>query len=70
VAPQLAAPIVSIVNQSGSSVRLPLTAPLESIGVRGHYLRTLLRSDRQLGPQDLGTVSVPAYGVYVGEVHR
>ncbi|GAC1414401.1 MAG: hypothetical protein NVSMB62_00240 [Acidobacteriaceae bacterium] len=64
------APVVVACNLSGAPVQLSLRAPLESLGLRGNYLRTLLRSDRMLGPQDLTTVTLPAYGVYIGELRR
>ena len=62
--------VVIACNLSSSPVTLSVRASLESLGLRGNYLRTLLRSDKAMGPQDLATVVVPAYGVYIGELRR
>lgn len=66
----LAAPVVIACNLSGAPVELSLQGRLEPLGLRGKYLRTLLRSDRSLGPQELNRVTLPPYGVYIGELHR
>lgn len=66
----LTPPVVVACNLSGSPVTLSLRSQLESLGLRGNYLRTLLRSDNAMGPQDLGSVIIPAHGVYVGELRR
>ncbi|MDP9038991.1 MAG: DUF3459 domain-containing protein, partial [Acidobacteriota bacterium] len=63
-------PVVVACNLSGSPVSLSLRGRLEGMGLRGSYLRTLLRSDKGMGPQDVTTVTLPAFGVYVGELRR
>jgi hypothetical protein len=66
----LTPPVVVACNLSGSPVTLGIGAAIKGMGLRGDYLRTLLRSDKAMGPQDLDAVVLPAYGVYVGELRR
>jgi hypothetical protein len=66
----LAAPVVVVCNLSSSSAKLSLTAAIKSLGLHGWFLRTLLRSDQAMGAQDLDSVAVPPFGVYIGELHR
>jgi hypothetical protein len=68
-APHLTAPVVVICNMSASPLQLSLTDAMKKLGLRGFYLRTLLRADHAMGAQDLNTVNVPAFGVYIGELH-
>ena len=62
--------VVVACNLSASPATIALRTPLEGLGLHGNYLRTLLRSDRALGPQDLNSVVLPPYSVYIGEVRR
>lgn len=64
------APVVIACNISGAPVQLSLRGALESAGLRGNYLRTLLRSDSMMGPQEVGAITLPPYGVFVGELRR
>jgi alpha-glucosidase len=66
----LTPPIVVACNLSGSTVHLSLTAPLKALNLRGTFLRTLLRTDDAMGPQDLDSVDLPAFAVYIGELRR
>jgi len=66
----LAAPVVVLCNLSPSPAQLSLTAAIKGLGLHGWFLRTLLRSDRAMGAQDLDSVAVPPFGVYIGELHR
>ncbi|HEV2620002.1 MAG TPA: hypothetical protein VGU23_08720 [Acidobacteriaceae bacterium] len=66
----LAAPVVVACNLSSSPIYLSLGAAMRGLNLHGSFLRTLLRDDSGMGPQDLNSVMVPAYGVYVGELHR
>jgi hypothetical protein len=66
----LAAPVVVACNLSSSPARLSLTAAIKGLGLHGWFLRTLLRSDRAMGAQDLDSVAVPPFGVYIGELRR
>jgi alpha-glucosidase len=63
-----ARPIVVACNLSSSPVQLSLTAAMKSLNLRGFFLRTLLRTDQAMGAQDLNSVTVPPFGVYIGEL--
>jgi hypothetical protein len=63
-------PMVIACNLSAKPVMLSLTSALSGLNLRGTFLRTILRSDDALGPQDLNAVSLPPYGVYIGELKR
>ncbi|MDR3745167.1 MAG: hypothetical protein P4K80_03430 [Acidobacteriaceae bacterium] len=66
----LTAPVVVACNLSSSPLQLSLGDAIKAINLRGTYLRTLLRSDLAIGPQDLNNVILPPFGVYIGELHR
>jgi alpha-glucosidase len=66
----LAPPVVVACNLSSSPLQLSLSAAVHSLNLRGSYLLTLLRSDQAMGPQDLDSVSLPPFAVYIGELHR
>jgi len=66
----LAAPVVVACNLTSSPIQLSLGAAMKGLNLHGSFLRTLLRTDTGMGPQDLNSVTVPAYGVYIGELHR
>jgi alpha-glucosidase len=66
----LAPPVVVACNLSSSPLRLSLTAAIHGLNLRGSYLLTLLRSDQAMGPQDLDSVTLPPFAVYIGELHR
>jgi alpha-glucosidase len=66
----LAPPVVVACNLSASPLRLSLTAAVRSLNLRGSYLLTLLRTDQAMGPQDLDSVALPPFAVYIGELHR
>jgi hypothetical protein len=40
------------------------------MNLHGDYLRTLLRSDKAMGPQDINSVILPPFAVYIGELRR
>lgn len=63
-------PVVVICNLSASPVQLSLTDAIKKFHLTGWFLRTLLRSDDAMGGQNLDSVNVPAYGVYIGELRR
>jgi hypothetical protein len=63
-------PIVVACNLSATPVTLSIGAAIKSLNLHGTYLRTLLRSDTAMGPQDLNGVILPPYSVYIGELHR
>jgi len=66
----LAPPVVVACNLSSSPLRLSLASAIHSLNLRGSYLLTLLRSDQAMGAQDLDSVSLPPFAVYIGELHR
>ena len=66
----LAPPVVVACNLSSSPLRLSLTSAVHGLNLRGSFLLTLLRSDQAMGPQDLDSVALPPFAVYIGELHR
>jgi alpha-glucosidase len=66
----LAPPVVVACNLSSSPLQISLTSAIHSLNLRGSYLLTLLRSDQAMGAQDLGSVNLPPFAVYIGELHR
>ena len=66
----LAPPVVVACNLSSSPIQLSLTSAIKGLNLRGSYLLTLLRTDQAMGAQDLGSVSLPPFAVYIGELHR
>jgi alpha-glucosidase len=68
-APSLQRPaIVVVCNLSDKPVVLSLRADMARLHLRGSFLRTVLRSDDALGSMDLGSMTVPPFGVYIGEL--
>jgi len=66
----LAPPVVVACNLSSSPLQLSLASAIHSLNLRGSYLLTLLRSDKAMGAQDLNSVTLPPFAVYIGELHR
>jgi hypothetical protein len=66
----LTPPVVVACNLSSSPVKLSLGAAMKSLNLQGWFLRTLLRSDDAMGGQDINAVTVPPFGVYIGELRR
>jgi hypothetical protein len=67
---RLAAPVVVVCNLSPAPLQLSLGAAMKGLNLHGFFLRTLLRTDKALGAQDIDAVTVPPFGVYIGELHR
>jgi alpha-glucosidase len=63
-------PVVVLCNLSSSQVQLSLTAAMKSMDLHGFFLRALLRSDNGMGAQDLDSVTLPPFSVYIGELRR
>jgi len=61
-------PIVVLCNLSSSPVQLSLTAEIKKLNLRGFFLRAVLRSDNGMGAQDIDSVTLPPYAVYIGEL--
>jgi len=66
----LAPPIVVVCNLSSSQVQLSLTAAMKGLNLHGSFLRPLLRSYEAMGAQNLDAVTIPAFGVFIGELRR
>jgi hypothetical protein len=66
----LTPPVVVVCNLSSAPVQLSLTEAMKKLDLHGFFLRKLLRSDQGMGAQDLDAVTVPAFGVYIGELRR
>jgi hypothetical protein len=47
---------------------LSLTAAIKQLNLRGFFLRPLLRSYDAMGAQPLDNVTLPPFGVYIGEL--
>ncbi len=63
-------PVFVLCNLSSAPIQLSLADAVKKLGLHGFFLRTLLRSDSGLGAQDLNAVSLPPFGVFIGELHR
>ena len=66
----LAPAVVVACNLSATPVELSLSAAIKGLGLHGSFLRTLLRSDAAMGAQNLNLVTLPPFGVYIGELRR
>lgn len=66
----LTPPVVVLCNLSSAPVQLSLSAAMTKLNLHGTFLRTLLRSDKAMGAQDLEAVTLPPFGVYIGELRR
>lgn len=64
------AALVVACNVSAQPIRLSLVDDMARQKLRGTFLKTISRSDNGLGAMPLDAVTVPAYGVYVGELSR
>jgi alpha-glucosidase len=64
------APIVVACNLSAQPVTLQLHKDIVKLGLRGTFLRTLMRSDNGMGPVNLDAVTLQPFGVYIGELGR
>ena len=63
-------PLVAVVNLRGEPCALELKEDFERLRLRGLFLRTVVRTDTGMGAMPLGRVSLPGYGVYVGQLGR
>jgi alpha-glucosidase len=63
-------PVFVICNLSAVPVQLSLIEAVRDLKLRGWFLRTLLRSDDVMGPQNLNAVTLPPFAVYIGELAR
>lgn len=63
-------PVMAIVNLSDQPLRMSLVDDLGKMGMHGIFLRTILRSDGGMGAMPLRAVTLPAFGVFVGQMGR
>jgi alpha-glucosidase len=61
-------PLILVCNLSAKPLRLSLKQQLTSLHLRGSFLRSLLHFESEDVPMNLDAVSLPAFGVYVGEL--
>ena len=61
-------PVVVVCNLSSSPLQLSLTAAIKQLNLRGFFLRPLLRSYDAMGAQPLDNITLPPFGVYIGEL--
>lgn len=57
-------------NLRPTPLRLSLTDDLARLHLRGTFLKTLSRSDPGLGAMPLNALTLPPFGVYIGELSR
>ena len=63
-------PVMAIVNLSEQPLHISLIDDLSKMGLHGIFLRTILRSDHGMGAMPLRAVTLPGYGVFVGQMGR
>ncbi|MBN9617411.1 MAG: hypothetical protein BGO25_13120 [Acidobacteriales bacterium 59-55] len=61
-------PLVVICNLSAQPVHLSLKDDMQKLHLRGNFLRTVIRSDKGMGPMTLDSMTIPAFTVYIGEL--
>lgn len=61
-------PVVVICNLTDKPVQLTLKADMAKLHLRGSFLKTVLRTDSASGPMHLDGMTIPPYGVYIGEL--
>ncbi len=70
--PQVASPstpaIVVIENLSGQPVTVSLKADMQKLHLKGSFLRTVMRSDSAMGGMHLDGMTLPPFGVFIGEL--
>lgn len=60
--------IVVIENLSGQPVTVSLKADLQRLHLKGSFLRTVMRSDNAMGGMHLDGMTLPPFGVFIGEL--
>jgi glycosidase len=60
--------LVLLFNLTAQPVRLSLKADIAKLGLRGSFLRTILRSDEGMGTMHLDEMTLPPHCAYVGEL--
>jgi glycosidase len=60
--------LVLLFNLTAKPVQLSLKADTTKLGLRGSFLKTVLRSYEGMGTMHLEDMTLPAYGAYIGEL--
>jgi hypothetical protein len=60
--------IIVVCNLSAQPVQLSLKADIQRLHLKGSFLRTILRSDNAMGPMHLESMTIPPYGVFIGQL--
>jgi glycosidase len=60
--------LVLLFNFTAQPVQLSLKADTTKLGLRGSFLRTVLRSYEGIGTMHLEQMTLPPYGAYIGEL--
>jgi alpha-glucosidase len=60
--------LILLFNLTTQPVRLSLKADITKLGLRGSFLRTILRSDEGMGTMHLDEMTLPPYCAYIGEL--
>ncbi len=63
-------PLVAVVNLRGEPCTMDLKEDFARLRLRGLFLRTVVRTDLGMGAMPLAKVSLPGYGVYLGQLGR
>jgi len=61
--------LVILLNLTAQPVPLSLKADITRLHLRGSFLRTVLRSDDNMGTMHLESMTLPPYTAYIGELH-
>ena len=64
------AAMVAICNLTSQPLHLSLVEDIAKLHLRGSFLRTIARTDNGMGAMPLRAVTLPPFGVYVGELSR
>jgi alpha-glucosidase len=60
--------LILLFNLTAQPVQLSLKADTTKLGLRGSFLKTVLRSYEGMGTMNLEQMTLPAYGAYIGEL--
>ena len=60
--------LVLLFNLTAQPIRLSLKADITKLGLRGSFLRTILRSDEGMGTMHLDEMTLAPYCAYIGEL--
>jgi glycosidase len=60
--------VVLLFNLNAQPVRLSVKADITKLGLRGSFLRTILRSDEGMGTMHLDEMTLAPYCAYIGEL--